>query len=191
MREKKDDRRIKRTRMLLRTSLIELMAEKDISDITIRELVERVDVNRSTFYLHYPDIYGLLLDVEQTLTDEIAEVFTTYNDIASIDDCLPFFRSLFTVLENNKDACRVLMSGKPSYFIQDFNRKMDLALKSRLEHCLTEKSTISSNEYLFFKYGFLGLIRNWIMYDNSMSVESISSDAYRILLKLDKAAKVI
>ena len=57
------DRRVRRTRAQLRRALTELLEEKDIRSVTVRELTERADVNRGTFYAHYSDIYDL---VEQT-----------------------------------------------------------------------------------------------------------------------------
>ena len=52
---KPESRRTQMTRRLIRTALIELMGEKTFERITIKELCERADVNRTTFYLHYSD----------------------------------------------------------------------------------------------------------------------------------------
>ena len=49
--EKKEDRRVRRTKKLLTHGLIQLMKEKQVQDITVRELADLVDVNRGTFYL--------------------------------------------------------------------------------------------------------------------------------------------
>ncbi len=50
---KKSNRRVKRTRELLQKALIELMSERDFDVITIREIADRANVGRTTFYLHY------------------------------------------------------------------------------------------------------------------------------------------
>ena len=47
-----EDRRVRRTRAQLRTAFTSLMAEKPINQITVRELADRADVNRGTFYTH-------------------------------------------------------------------------------------------------------------------------------------------
>ena len=60
MTEKKEDRRVRRTKKLLTQGLIQLMQEKQIKDITVRELADLVDVNRGTFYLYYRDIFDML-----------------------------------------------------------------------------------------------------------------------------------
>ena len=53
--EKKTDRRVRKTKNQLRTGLARLMKKKNIGQITVKELVDDVDINRSTFYLHYSD----------------------------------------------------------------------------------------------------------------------------------------
>ena len=65
----KTDRRILRTRSLLRQGLAELMQEKNAGDITVKELVAHANVNRSTFYLHYTDIDQMLASVEAELLE--------------------------------------------------------------------------------------------------------------------------
>ena len=67
----KTDRRILRTRALLRQGLAELMQEKSAGDITVKELVAHANVNRSTFYLHYTDIDQMLASVEAELLERI------------------------------------------------------------------------------------------------------------------------
>ena len=51
------DRRVRKTKTQLENGLAGLLREKAINEITVTELTERVDINRSTFYLHYRDIY--------------------------------------------------------------------------------------------------------------------------------------
>jgi AcrR family transcriptional regulator len=55
------DLRTRRTRQRLGTALVELIWEKPINEITIQEVLDRADVGRSTFYLHYRDKNDLLL----------------------------------------------------------------------------------------------------------------------------------
>lgn len=49
----KTDRRVRRTRELLQKALIELISERGYDAITIQDIVDRADVGRTTFYLHY------------------------------------------------------------------------------------------------------------------------------------------
>ena len=63
----KVDRRVRKTKAQLRAGLARLMQKKSIKEITVKELVEEVDINRSTFYLHYTDIYQMLESIESRI----------------------------------------------------------------------------------------------------------------------------
>lgn len=54
------DRRVRRTRELLRNALLALIVEKGYDRLTVQEILDRADVGRSTFYAHYRDKEDLL-----------------------------------------------------------------------------------------------------------------------------------
>ena len=62
MQEPKQDRRVNRTRRLLRESLMKLVAEKGYDSVTIEDITETAELGRTTFYLHYRDKEELLLE---------------------------------------------------------------------------------------------------------------------------------
>ena len=76
--EKKTDRRVRKTKNQLRTGLARLMKKKNIGQITVKELVDDVDINRSTFYLHYSDIPSLLKEIEDDIFRLIAGCYLIY-----------------------------------------------------------------------------------------------------------------
>ena len=57
---RKTDRRTLYTRMVIQDALLELLAEKDYSDITVADLCRAAEINRGTFYLHYNNISQVL-----------------------------------------------------------------------------------------------------------------------------------
>ena len=76
--EKKEDRRVRRTEKLLSQGLIELMQQKQVKDITVRELADLVDVNRGTFYLYYRDIFDMLERLEEELFEQLNAVILAH-----------------------------------------------------------------------------------------------------------------
>ena len=77
--KKPDGRRVKMTKLLLKQSLLELMKQKSIHDISIKEVCLGADINRSTFYRHYNTQYELY--------DEIVnEILRIKNDGISQED---------------------------------------------------------------------------------------------------------
>ena len=75
------DRRARRTQSKLKEALITLMKNKDINQITVKELAELADINRKTFYLHYRDIFDMLDNIKQNLLEEFTQVISLHNDI--------------------------------------------------------------------------------------------------------------
>ena len=64
------DRRVARTRRLLRDALHSLISEKNYDDIVVKEIIERADVGRSAFYTHFHDKDDLLASsIEDLLVD--------------------------------------------------------------------------------------------------------------------------
>ncbi|NTU52398.1 MAG: TetR/AcrR family transcriptional regulator [Chlorobiaceae bacterium] len=61
MGEKKEDRRVGRTRRLMQEALMALVEEKGYERITVQDILDWADVGRSTFYAHFRDKDELLL----------------------------------------------------------------------------------------------------------------------------------
>ena len=66
-----EDRRARRSKKLLKQSLLELMKQKSFSEISVRDIAEEADMNRGTFYLHYSGTAELLKSVEEELLEEL------------------------------------------------------------------------------------------------------------------------
>jgi AcrR family transcriptional regulator len=60
-RSRKPDARARRTRQRLSEAFLGLLQEKAIEDVTVQDVLDRAEVGRSTFYLHYRDKNDLLL----------------------------------------------------------------------------------------------------------------------------------
>ena len=71
--EKKLDRRILRTRRMLKSALIELILERGLEDISIRNLTDRADIGYATFYRHCKSKEELLLRIFLEVTDELVD----------------------------------------------------------------------------------------------------------------------
>ncbi len=61
MKEKKEDRRVNRTRRLMNEALMTLIVEKGYEAVTVQDILDKADVGRSTFYAHFRDKNDLLL----------------------------------------------------------------------------------------------------------------------------------
>lgn len=106
---KKEDRRIRKTKKMLRESLFTLLEKKNLNSITVTELTQLADVNRSTFYLYYRDV----LDMMDKLQDEIYEVFfetvvCAYETDGNIEKTVGYIRKFLEFCKDNVNVCRFI-----------------------------------------------------------------------------------
>ena len=58
--EEKLDPRVKRTRGLILQAFAGLLAERNFESISVQDVTDKAEINRATFYAHFPDKYALL-----------------------------------------------------------------------------------------------------------------------------------
>lgn len=102
----KESRRTVLTRRLLRDSLVELMQNESIHKISIKQICETANVNRTTFYAHYCDRYELLEDVERETAKCISAEFDKHSDENEPEKQLERF---FKYIIDNIERFRVLL----------------------------------------------------------------------------------
>jgi len=82
------DARIRYTREVIKKEFFKLIKEKPLSQITVKELCVNADINRTTFYKHYKDIYDLLDQWEEELLDEMRQMIKEHGEEKDIYDLL-------------------------------------------------------------------------------------------------------
>jgi AcrR family transcriptional regulator len=179
---KKPDRRVRKTRAQLKQGLVTLMKQKDIRNITVKELVETVDINRSTFYLHYTDIYEVLDEVEQDLLQELQEILEAHPS-DKIEDTFSFITDLYAAFEKNRDVCPVLMNnGGSRDFIHKIELMMEEKIRQRIQSTFGINFIVSPYLYSFYRSGCLGLLQCWLNTEQRESPEEMAKLTYRLVI---------
>jgi len=170
----KEDKRVIKTKRALRLGLAELLTEKGIQNITVKELSDKVEINRSTFYANFTDIYDLYHKTEDIIIQEISDIFLeNYATSPQV-----FFEILFQYVHDNKQICRMF-----------FGRNVSPTFFSRLiallkEACLTcwqgTYGIVGIPEELeyyahFYLSGGLALVDKWADGDFEYSVEQLTT----------------
>ena len=79
----RQERRVRRTRAMILAGFIQLMQQKPVKDISVRELADLVDINRSTFYLHYQNMTELLEESIAYMNRQFYECFPPKHEDAA------------------------------------------------------------------------------------------------------------
>jgi AcrR family transcriptional regulator len=170
-----EDRRIRKTKKALEQGLIELLTEKEIHKITIKELTERVDIHRGTFYVHYEDIYSLYRSIEDKVLRDITILLTIeYSTV--IEGTTNFYRSLLTYVLDNRDLCRLLFQESENAYVTKALHQ--LASEFILNHWKELKNTnVDNMRKLFYTQfyltGFFSIVSKWISDDYSCSIDEL------------------
>ena len=101
-----ESRRTQMTKQLFRTALLELMQEKPFHKITIKEICEQADLNRTTFYLHYNDQNELRNEIISIFENDMVEYVSTFRDE---DNKIDNMAKFLNYVKDNVVLYRVLM----------------------------------------------------------------------------------
>lgn len=168
MNNKIKDRRIRKTKVALKEGLIKLMLEKNINEISVKELTDMVDLNRSTFYLHYKDIFDLLEKIEEETLLELESILDSFLNLNStkgvFSEPLPLLEDIFICLKNNSSLFTVLLKNNGGI---NFLNKIKNIIKNKCFNTfvpnLYNKDTHIAD--YFFNYtlcGCIGLFEEWL-----------------------------
>ena len=103
------DRRVQRTRKLLRDSMLALILEEGYDDISIQDITDKANLGRATFYLHFKDKDELLLEVmDQFLKDFLDQVPKLSTDQWRLEDPKALAK-IFDFAAEHYDLYRILM----------------------------------------------------------------------------------
>ena len=105
----KTDARVRYTLKMLKDSLLRLLEEKPINKITVKEVCERADLNRATFYLHFSDCFELLESIENDLLRD----FETALGKSEKTDVAGLIATIYDMIDRNRQICRVLIFENP------------------------------------------------------------------------------
>lgn len=166
---KQEDRRIRKTKKLLKESLIELMNEKKVKDITIKDITERADLNRGTFYLHYLDIYDLLSQIEDEIITNLTALLKTFNETQTLSS-YELLEQLFNYLYENKEIFRVLLyTNSDTQFLNKLQTLIKTMGLYTLQNVYKDSQPIVYTYFLsFISSGVIGMVEHW--FENGMTL---------------------
>ena len=173
---KAPDRRIRKTKHAIKETLIALLKEKPVREISVIELSDRADINRGTFYLHYKDIFDLLEQIEQEFFDELKEIMNSYTIQDLNGSPLPLLEGIFHLLEENVSLCIVLLS--PNGSLSFINQLKDMIREICFDHWSylfhKDKNAVFEYYYSYMLSGCIGLIETWLLNENRESPDEIA-----------------
>lgn len=180
--EKKVDRRVIKTRRQLKKGLAALMKEKSVNQITVKELVEEVDINRSTFYLHFKDIQDLLREIEENMEAQIKRAIEEHPIVSGNENAFYFIEDMFRVLDEEREISKALIGPNGDMgFIHRIERIIKENSRGTLEKMFLGKKEDLKYFYAFCLSGCLGLVKVWFNEGEEKSPEEMAQMTFNMI----------
>lgn len=162
--KKLPDRRVRKTKALLRHCLAELMKTKKINEITVKELTDMSDLNRGTFYLHYRDVYDLLEQTEKELMEDFNRALEKFEPANPLPHTAPFFTEVYSIVKENQDIVAILLGENGDLQFQNRLREVvkGKCLKDLMEHYRNLDPGNYTVLFYFILSGCIGIVQYWL-----------------------------
>ena len=173
----KEDKRIVKTKKLIKRTIIELMREKEVQNITVTDIAEKAEINRGTFYMHYQDIYSLADEIENDILGGITEILENASKLL-VNESTEKPLLLIKLLEcfyHNRDSAEIFLGGK-GYI--SFQLKLKYILINGLYEIIrlniVKTTDPSGFGVIFIATGLIGIIQEWVQSGFKKSPEEIA-----------------
>lgn len=173
-----ENQRIRVTKRMLKEALVKLLENKPIEKVTVYEICQTAEINRTTFYKYYGSPFDLIKDIQADFLHELEVNLQEKENLFSLQNIL-------TYIDTHRDACRVLLT---SDSFNDFLEEVfSLSpITRQIEESIAPKQSEVVRKYAkeFVIYGSYSIIRKWVFSDKPEPPEDIARIvidlAYRI-----------
>lgn len=171
-----EDRRARRTRRLLKESLLEMMKQKRFSEISVRDVTDSADMNRTTFYLHYTDTTQLLQSMEEDLLTEAQMLVNAHIQETVADGSLrPVFEPILDFVVEHREVCTILFENNE---VSQFAEHLQQLIHRNGTEVIRAWFQLMDDQQLsyllrFITYGLIGLIREWFQKNMDLPKEEL------------------
>lgn len=158
---RKGNQRTVRTDQKIRSVFLELLRNKEVSRISVSEICAKADIHRTTFYVHYQDIYDLM---EHLVGEMYVEIMGYFTDEESVWKGKGFLGLFQLIWKHQEFFSAYLAASKDTKWEHQL---MPDLLEKKAEQLCREIGFVSKEELFyhqtFFNAGLTAMIRRWIL----------------------------
>lgn len=159
----KNNQRFRETEVRMESAMLELMKQTKFEEITVKKICEKAQVNRSTFYAHFMDIYDMLDKMETFLSCELLERYQSMplgkDPAFSEKSFIPFLQHI----KKHKYFYKINFQTRKTFPIQQgYEPLWNKIIKPRCQ-----KAGITSEEdmlyyFISFQAGLTVILKRWV-----------------------------
>jgi AcrR family transcriptional regulator len=175
-----DDRRVIRTRRLLRQALLNLIEQKEYGKISIRDVTDEADIGYATFFRHYDGVDDLMLEIFTGIIEQLESLPEKHaQDYFEQEGTL-----LFRHISDNQTLYRAILSSHAfTHKLRSRVSEMMLEhIKGHSDHVLRSEIPLEAAA-VHMVSSLVGLIEWWLEREMQPSVEKMASIYERLIIR--------
>lgn len=190
--EKKEYRSAVRSRKMIRQAFFELLKEKAFEKITVTDVVKKAEINRSTFYAHYPDVMGVVEEIQEEILDYTQNFMKNVNFNDFYENPKPYLNQLIQLVAENKELYRLLMT---SSMVAKEMDQLKYIMIDRIIETLDGNDRFQSKFDLefatrFFMGGVVDVYTQWLYGVVDCSLEELTDQLANMIIRSAKVLEV-
>jgi AcrR family transcriptional regulator len=159
----KNNLKAQQTKSNIKNTFLRLLEKKAVHKISVQEICKEIDINRSTFYAHFEDIYDLLMQIERDLAKQLLKLYE--ND--SIDNEMylkeTMLKFLYYLRENKIFYYAFFQRNYYSEFIKTETEPLWVHFfKPAISHFGWKKEAELKYRFEYFRGGLYAVLKKWI-----------------------------
>ncbi len=168
---------------MIRTAYAELLKEKDLSKITVTDIVKRADLNRATFYAHYPDVRGVTEEIENEIIEKMMDILCEFQYTNFFRNPTPLLIKLNCYLEEDLGFYRILVRSNGSEIFMEKLKKVFthyMLTDSDIPEAVRHSKAVTLR-VCYFAGGMVNLYQQWFRGDLDCSLNDITIEIGKLL----------
>lgn len=179
------NRRSMRTKRDITAAFLELLNEKPIRSITVKELAEKADITRATFYSHYSDVYELL---DRTRAEAIEHITSLLDKTLPSGDISSFTLELFSYFDERRELFGLIMgeNGDISFLVSALRELRERQVERIKENpgivgIQSYEEDVLDYQFIYLSGGLLHMLTEWFSRNDGVPTERVAQIAAQFI----------
>lgn len=155
-------------------TLLYLLENKEITDITVNELCLEAHINRSTFYAHFENIPNLIQSLDVSMRKQLMDLFPTTDYKAAYADG-SFLIPFLTFVKKHASFYRASLITRTTFPIKDgYDSLMNCVVKPLCEEAGITSQKQMEYSLIYYQAGFTMVLKHWVLNGCKEEIAEIS-----------------
>ena len=161
-----------RSRQMIKKAFAEMLNEKDISKITVTDIVEKAGISRGTFYAHYMDVYDLYNAIQNNMMEAVQNTIEEIGAKQLLLDPTEVLARAFRFLDEKKYYYKLFItSSRSDALVKRIIAYISDSMSTTIDSSFTDEERKEINLFLFYSLGAIeNIVKAWL--DEKLNIKA-------------------